>query len=341
MSPIDLPSNLSRPLKVGVIGCGFFGEKRIQACLDIPQFIKITKICDVNHNLVEKLAGRYNLSFTSKPSEIYSDKSIDAVIISIPNKFHAEIAVDAMSHGKHVLCEKPLANTLKNAIKIEKAAIKYSRIVKTGSNHRFFPAVQKAYQLFISGEIGKVLLFKGSIGTNGCRTENSWFWNKNISGGGTFIDNGCHLLDISRMFMGDFVNCLGTFSSLYWKNANVEDYATALYQSKNGGQAIITSSWIQWSGYLYFELWGESGYIIVDNRGCARATVCRKCESFFPVTFDFSNQPIRSYHDELEYFAKCVNNHLETFPNATDGRKVLQMIEALYKSQKTKRLVKI
>ena len=85
------------------------------------------------------------------------------------------------------------------------------------SNHRFFESVIFERKLVEEGKIGKVLSFNGRIGHNGERLKNSWFWKKEISGGGTLLDNGCHLLDLSRLFVGNFTSGKGLTSNSFWK----------------------------------------------------------------------------------------------------------------------------
>lgn len=237
-----------------------------------------------------------------------------------------------MKHGLHVLCEKPLATSPREAKRIVAAAKKYNRILKTGSNHRFFHTVQKAKELVDRGSIGNILLFKGSIGTNGARVSNKWFWDKQYSGGGTFIDNGCHLLDIARMFMGDFTECAASMSTNMWKQTSVEDIGTALYKTKDGRQATITSSWIQWAGYVRIELWGTKGYIIIDSTTHDTVTVGGK--DGLSTTYDYSNEQKDSYHRELRYFAECIRKNIQATPSASDGMAVISMIDAAYRASK-------
>ena len=171
-----------------------------------------------------------------------------------------------MRSGKHVLCEKPVARNAQEALEILKISNETGKKVKVGSNHRYFSSVLKARQIFDSGYIGKVVSFNGRIGHNGERIGGSWFWDKEQSGGGAILDNGCHLLDIARWFMGDFVKGSGLTANAYWKDTEVEDTATGVFATEDGRVATINASWRLLSGYFHFELNGEKGYITVDGR---------------------------------------------------------------------------
>jgi predicted dehydrogenase len=115
-----------------------------------------------------------------------------------------------------------------------------------------------------------------------------------------------------------------------WRNAHVEDVGAAIYQTKDKRQAIITSSWIQWAGYLHVELWGDKGYIIIESTTHDTVTVGAK-EGIF-TTFDYSNELKDSYHRELLYLADCIRKGNQPHPNANDGTAVIAMIEAAYRS---------
>lgn len=316
------------PLKVVIVGGGFFGTKRLEACLSLPKTFTVVGIVDPDTHQQERIHNKYNLPVASSISSLHIDA--DLAIIATPNAYHAIASIDAMKHGMNVLCEKPLAISKKEARRIVSAATKYKKIVKTGSNHRFFHTVQKAKEMVDKGEIGKILFFKGSIGTNGERVSKKWFWTSSISGGGTFIDNGCHLLDIARMFMGDFVSCTATMTTNLWKKSKVEDVGSAIYLTQDNRQAIITSSWIQWAGYVHIELWGEKGYIIIDSTTHDTVTMGGKDGTF--MVYDFSNETKDSYHRELLYLADCIHTHKQPQPNAKDGAVVIDMIEAAYLS---------
>jgi predicted dehydrogenase len=301
----------------------------------MPDIFTVAGVVDPDPAQRTRIAELYRLPVAASLSSL--TPRADIAIVATPNAFHASTSIAAMKQGMHVLCEKPLATTPKEGNMIVAAAKRYKKLVKTGSNHRFFHTVQKAKELVDHGDIGKILYFKGSIGTNGNRVSRRWFWQPKVSGGGTFIDNGCHLLDIARMFLGDFVSCTATMSTNLWKAAGVEDVGSAIYLTRDGRQAVITSSWIQWAGYLHIELWGSKGYIIVDST--THDTITVGGQDGTCVIYDFSNEVKDSYHRELRYFAECIRHNAQPHPSATDGYMVIKMIDAAYQSSRKRRNV--
>lgn len=320
------------PLKSIIIGAGLFGTKRLRACLDMPRDFTVVGIIDSSDAQRKNIQKQFHIPTYSSLSEM--KETADFAIVATPNAYHADMTISALKKGMHVLCEKPLAPTQKEAQRIETASKRYNKFVKTGSNHRFFHTVQKAKELYDRGAIGKLLHFKSSIGINGQRVSGKWFWDPEMSGGGSFIDNGCHLLDIARMFMGNFVSCHAHMANVYWKKSPVEDMGTAIYVTRDNRQAIIMSSWIQWAGYLHIELWGEKGYIIVDSTGRDTVTLGGKTGIF--TTYDYSNEPKNSYHRELLYMKQCILSGTTPTPSAKDGTAVIGMIQSAYTSSRTK-----
>jgi len=329
---------MKKKLHIAVIGCGYFGQKRMQACIDISDVATLVGVVDSNSIIAKKVGELFHVPFATSIKQLRNHIPVDAAIVATPNKYHATCVIEALEEGLHVLCEKPLATSVTEAKRIVKASIKYHRFVKTGSNHRFFPTIQKAYALIQKGTIGNVLYVKGSIGTNGSHTKQSWFWNKDISGGGTYIDNACHMLDITRWIMGDFFSCVGVVGNIYWKNAAVEDIAAGMYKTKNGRFAMITSSWTQWVGYMSLEVWGDKGYILIDSKQ-GQTMILGKTNSEKTKIFDFSHKPISSYQDELRYFVSCIAKNIEPQPTAVDGQAVIHMIEGVYTSAKQNKTI--
>jgi UDP-N-acetylglucosamine 3-dehydrogenase len=298
--------------------------------------ISLAAVVDADGKKARANGRRYEVPFDITLRGALQKTPCDAAIIAVPNVYHKSCVVTALSHGLHVLCEKPLATSTRDADIIVRAAKNYKRLVKTGSNHRFFPSIEKAHQIILSGRIGKILLFRGSIGNNGDHVKNGWFWDKQTSGGGTFIDNGCHLVDIARWFMGDFVSCVGVMENVYWKKTHVEDVGTGIFITKQKQQAVITCSWTQWAGYITIEIWGDKGYILIDSKNGDKLIVGNRTNTK-TKTYDVSSVSPSSYQKELEYFATCIRNHTQPIPSFSDGASVIRLIESLYTSAKEKK----
>lgn len=318
--------------KTVVLGVGSFGEKRARAVKE-SLLGELVGVADISVERAIQVAQRLNVRpFTV--NEVF-EKEADVVCVAAPNKYHMSLTVKALESGKHVLCEKPLSSNAEEAEKMVEASKKTGEFLKMGSNHRYFTSVRRAYEIFESGEIGDIVGFNGRIGNNGERVKESWFWDKEVSGGGTLLDNGCHLIDIARWFMGDFSKVMGVTSNIYWKQCPVEDTACGIFVTNKGKMAVISSCWRQMAGYLHFEINGTDGYITVDGRfdthggdkvywqGNGGKTI--RCE-------DFGHIPPNSYVLELDDFYKALQDGKQPEPSGEDGLKIMGMIDRIYKN---------
>lgn len=319
-------------MNFSVMGLGSFGIKRAQSIKNSTN-AKLINIHDINLEVASKasvLLGVPNVGY----QEILKNKNIDVICICTPNKFHQNIIIDSIDNNKNIFCEKPLARNLEEAENIFNKVNKSNRILQVGSNHRFFESVKYAKKLIDEGVIGEILSFNGRIGHDGERLKNSWFWDKDISGGGTLLDNGCHLLDLARYFIGDFTSGTGLVSNSYWKNINVEDTAGGVFKTESGKMATIFCSWRLMSGYFFFEINGSDGYINVDGRfdthGGDKIFWSLKNEKKF-FTKDFSGIKPDSYKQEIDNFIFNLKNKKECRPSIKDALEIMKMINLIYK----------
>ena len=319
--------------QVGVIGVGSFGEKRA-AAVKVCKNGSLVAVADINTDQASKVADKLEVK-CMEISEMMASPEIDTVIVCVPNKYHYSVVTRALHLHNHVMCEKPLAPTSVQALAMTSTAQKCGRLLKVGSNHRYFSSVLKARELVDSGYIGEVIGFDGRIGHNGERIKNSWFWDEETSGGGTLLDNGHHMLDLARWFMGDFVTVTGLTSNSYWKECKVEDSAAAVLATGEGKMAVVASSWRQMAGYFQFELNGTEGYISVEGRFDSHGGDCLYCRSKKTggviTKYDFGHLSPNSQVLELEDFFNCIENGTKPSPTGEDGAEILKLIETIYR----------
>lgn len=318
-------------MKFAVIGLGSFGIKRASA-INESKLADLCFINDVNIENANKASKLLNVPI-SDYDQILNNEDIDVVCVCTPNKFHKTIIIDALKAGKHVFCEKPYVQNTNEAKEILEITKNSKGVLQLASNHRFFESVMYAKKLVDEGVIGKVLSFNGRIGHNGERLKNSWFWKKDISGGGTLLDNGCHLLDLSRFFVGNFSSGIGSISNSYWKNIDVEDTASGIFKTDDGRTATIYCSWRLFSGYFFFEINGSDGYINVDGRfdthGGDKIYWSNNNDKKL-LSKDFSHIKPNSYLLEINNFISNLKNKRSCSPSAEDGLEIMRMIEYIY-----------
>lgn len=329
---------MAERLGFAVIGCGGIGGTRMKT-ISLNPDLRLVVACDVVEDLAKKRASEFQCEYETDYERVISRGDVDCVVVSTPNKFHAPISIAALGAGKHVICEKPLARNPAEARGMVEASKKAGRILKTGFNHRHFRNVLKARELFDSGIIGNTTFLRARTGHGGGEHMlRSWFWNKEMAGGGTFLDNGVHVLDLARWFLGEIKEAKGYAETLYWP-IEIEDNGFGLFKTIDGKVASIQSSWTEWFGYMYIELYGDEGYIYIDNRNCAK-TECGK-RGGERIVYDFSGMQDESWKLELNEFVSAVQANRRPLGDGYDGLRAIEMAYAIYESSKTGGVVSI
>src|SRR5271170_2371705 len=210
-------------IKVGFLGCGLMARRRAGA---MPGGEAVAGF-DIDAAKVAALRQSYPMMRQCRDIGELVDHC-DAVIVSTPHAFLAESALSAIEAGRHVLIEKPGACRPAEIDPLIAAAAARRVKVRVGFNHRFHPAFRKARALWLEGAAGPPLFVRGRYGHGGRPGyEQEWRFDPTISGGGQAIDQGVHLIDLARWFLGDFVSVSGRLERFFW-NAAVEDNAFML-----------------------------------------------------------------------------------------------------------------
>jgi len=329
---------MSATFSFAVIGCGRMGMRRIGLIRNCTQ-ATLRCVEDSSGEIAEKVGKQAGCEYCTGWESAVSRPDVDCVVVSVPNKFHRDIVIAALGAGKHVFCEKPLARNPVEARQMVEAAEKSGRFLKIGSNLRYFPSVLKAKELLDANRIGEVLFARGWIGHAGWQIG-TWYSDSEVIGGGTLLDNGCHLLDIYRWFLGEVESCVGFASTTLWPIAPLEDNAMALFRFGGGKTAFLQSSWTEWAGYMYLEVYGTEGLIRIDNRGqdCVATLCTRQGQN---SVFDYSKEPPKSYILEFDDYINCIAGGRQPSPSGFDGLRAVQMAHAVYESARRGEEVRI
>jgi predicted dehydrogenase len=214
------------------------------------------------------LAARFGSRSTTRWEDAVADTRVDVVAVCTSNKFLAPIAIAALGAGKHVLCEKPMGRNAGEAAAIAAAANVADRVLKVGFTLRFHPALRKARSLCANGELGPLFFIRAVYGHGGRPGyDREWRGNPDEAGGGELLDQGIHLLDLSRWFLGDLEVVAGLTPRWHWDVAPLEDNAFILLRARTGEVASLQTSWTMWKNRFSFEVFCRDGYVRVDGLG--------------------------------------------------------------------------
>jgi len=250
----------------GIIGAGLIGGKRAAALQSLGE--EIAAVADVNGQRAAELAAKYGAKYFSDWKKITQQGNIDAVVVATTHDALSGISCDALLHGKHVLVEKPAGRNVQEVQAAIAARKKSGKRVAVGFNHRFHPAIKEAKSICDSGKYGKLLYMRARYGHGGrLGYEKEWRFDPKISGGGQLIDQGSHLIDLSRFFSGqEFRLEYAMLANYFWK-AEAEDTAVLLLKSKSGVSSLLSTSSVQWKNIFSFEIFLERAQVNIDGLG--------------------------------------------------------------------------
>ena len=333
-------------MRVGIVGCGLIGRRRAAIVREMPED-ELVMVADVRGARAHALAAELGCRATTNWRTLVDRDDLDAVIVSATNNWLSPITVRALENGEHVLCEKPPGRNSQEAHRMMEAARISGRKLKIGFNHRYHPALWKAKELLDRGEVGSVLFIRCRYGHGGRPDyEKEWRADPQVAGGGELLDQGIHAMDLFRWFLGDFEQAFGYTSTSFW-DMPVEDNGFALFRTSRGQVASLHASWTQWKNLFSFEVFGQEGYLIIDGLGGSygpeRLTLGRKRPESGPPheeRFDFEG-PDTSWQAGWTEFVSAIRHDREPLANGYDGWKAMQMVEAVYQSSRTGRLVRI
>ncbi len=328
-------------LGVGLIGCGEMGRQRATALLRAASF-RLVAVSDLDAVRAAAVASRHGGAVDQDWRALLHREEVDAVIVSTPPSLHAEMCIEALKSGKHVLCEKPLARTPGECRRILDAAKQSGRFLATGFNYRFYPSIRKARALLDSGLIGELDHVRSYAGYSAATHSHPWLRDVEVVGGGALLDIGIHLIDVTRYFLGEVAEVRGFASGSVWGFKGCEDNGFALLRSPTGQIASLHASWTEWRGYRFLvEIYGTRGCIRAwcfpmltqviwaqDRGGRSRRRI-----HLFPMTHIWERLRshrwvgIQSLIQELRAFSLAIRG--EATPLAT-GRDGLRAVEIAY-----------
>lgn len=345
-------------LKVGLVGAGLLGSRRAAVVHEDPSTALII-VADLQGVRAKEVAAKWGAPgcrTTCDWQEVVSFPAVDIVIVSTINKFLAPITIAALQNGKHVLCEKPMGRNLAEVEKAVEAAQAAGKVLKIGFNHRFHPAIRKAHELCTAGEIGLLFFVRCVYGHGGRQGyEREWRCDPDLAGGGELLDQGVHLVDLCRWFVGNFVEAYGFTATYFWEsgrflaedlgpwqlsNFRLEDNAFAILRTRSGQVASLHTSWTQWRNCFSFEVYGRDGFVQVQglggSYGLERLVLGkRKPESGIPeeVVWEFPGAD-GSWQDEWAEFTVTIRHGQQALGNKEDGLEAMRLIDAIYRSSR-------
>ncbi|HXA62987.1 MAG TPA: Gfo/Idh/MocA family oxidoreductase [Streptosporangiaceae bacterium] len=238
------------PLRVGMVGYAFMGAAHSQAWrtagrfFDLPAAVEMTAICGRSEDRVREAAARYGwASYETDWRALVARDDIDVVDVCTPGDSHAPIAIAALEAGKHVLCEKPLANTVAEAEAMADAAEKATGRSMVAFNYRRVPALALARQLIAAGRLGDIRHVRAQYLQDWLVDSDFplvWRLREEKAGSGALGDLGAHIIDIAQFLTGQRITSIGALLETFVAERPLPAESSGLSAAGGAGRGQVT-----------------------------------------------------------------------------------------------------
>jgi predicted dehydrogenase len=319
-------------LGVAIIGCGLIGQKRAKAL----QGSRLVSCSDLDAGRAATLARTAPGAVSVADWRAAIDRpDVDVAVVATTNEALAEVTQFAVEAGKHVIVEKPAARSVAELDPVIHAAERCKRLVRVGFNHRYHPALQKARELVDQGAAGELMFVRGRYGHGGrIGYDKEWRADPALSGGGEMIDQGVHLIDLSRWFLGDFTHVSGFAHTYYWQMP-VDDNGFMLLRTATDRTAFLHVSCTEWKNLFSLEIYGRDAKLHVDglggSYGVERLSFYKMLPEMGPPETTIWEYPRGDQSWALEFAEFQEDIRLQRTPGAglRDARAALAVVEAI------------
>ena len=333
---------MSDPLKVGIAGYGIVGKRRRQ-CIDTHSRLQTVAVCDQTFDGEGLLDDgiRYYANF-----ERLLEEDLDILFVAMSNDMAPVVTISGLEKGLHVFCEKPPGRDMNDIIKVIACEQNHpEQKLKYGFNHRYHDSVKEALRIVHSGELGNVINLRGVYGKSKLITfdQTSWRTERKLAGGGVLLDQGIHMVDLIRLFAGEFSDIYSFISNNVW-NHDVEDNAYALMRTHDGKVAMLHSSATQWRHRFNLEISLSKGSITLSgilsgskSYGAETLTIARVADSDMgdPMEQTIRYNTDTSWLDEVNEFADVVINGAPIENGSSDDAfKTMGLVYEIYCADK-------
>ena len=332
-------------VQVGIIGSGFEADIHAASFQIMPEEAEVAAVASPTPGHPEALAERYGIARVYHDyREMLRDPGIEMVTITAPNRLHERMTLDAAAAGKHVVCEKPLSVTIEEADRMIEGCRRHGVLLMYAEELFFTPKYVKAKEMADQGAFGKIYQVKQSEKHFG--PHSPWFWDVEQSGGGVFMDMGCHGIAFCYWFLDrtpiKSITC-HMATHVHRDKTRGEDDSIAILEFASGAVGVVENSWARRGGMDdRVEIHGEGGVTYANlHMGNALPTyseygfgyAVEKAPSTrgwsYPVFEELWNY---GFPQEMRHFARCVRGKEHPQATGEDGRVVMEALYAGYAS---------
>jgi len=352
---------LTEKIRIGVIGAGNIGSVHIKEFQKFQQECEVVAITDIQLPFAKAKANEFGIPAVFNTfDELIHHPEIDVVIIAVPNQYHAPLAIQSLTAGKHVLLEKPMGINADAARQIVLASQKTDKILMVSHQMRWGSLPMQIKAQVERGELGSIYTAKaGWFRRKGIPGWGSWFTQKAQSGGGPLIDIGVHLLDLALYLMGNPKPVavsgatyaefgpkrrgIGNWGTPNWDGIyDVEDLATAFIRMEDGSTLTLEVSWavhMDTDSEPFIHLMGTEGG--ASLRGNMGKLLTEKFDQAMDEELTAPENDLGERHRLSRHFLECVREGKQPISSAMSGLTSNLVLDAIYESSRKGQEIKL
>jgi len=340
-------------VRIGIVGAGAIGQLRARSVSEHPD-TQVIGVVDPDQTRARAVAETSGARPFTSIDDLLAETP-DAVFVASPLPDHPQSVKTALRAGAHVLCEKPLANTVEACRDMYHTATAADRILAVGFNHRYYPAIAYLKESVDAGLIGKLdhlRVFGGHDGLHNFKAD--WQYQAPASGGGAMMDVGIHMTDLARYIAGDLTHVTGFATNGVWGVEGSEDNAVAVFRGPDTVPVSYQATWTEWKGYrFYVEAYGTEGmvrgyYAPMFNMLVTRTAGGKRRRTFklYPEVIvreklkSWTDTAYRTFTQELDDFLNRISGGSGgRLATGWDGLRAVELAHAVYQSSATNQTV--
>lgn len=329
-------------VKIGIIGCGHIASRHADAIMN-SALMKLTAVCDVNPHTAKSFGEKYGVKWYTDINNLLSNPALDVVNICTPSGLRVEIGLRVAEAGKHLVVEKPMALSLKEADRLIAACGEKGVKLAVMHQNRYITAVERTYKAVSSGSLGKLTHGSAVVRWN----RNDEYFAKAPWRGTRAMDGGCllnqaiHNIDLLQWMMGD-VDMVFGFAATQLRKIESEDNAVAVLKFANGSFGAIEASTTIYPSNLEetLSIFGSKGTVMLGGVSMGKIRTWRiDGDNEADVLAEQASEPelprYSCHQRVLEDMARAILNNCKPVIDGYEGRKALAIIEAIYTSNET------
>lgn len=331
-----------RPITFGLIGCGWIGGLHA-AVINGLDNAELTAVSDINEAAGSHLSSLYHCRYYQDYMALLNDPNIQAVSICLPSGMHGKLAVEALRHGKHVICEKPMEISLEKGEEMIQAAKTSGRKISIIMQHRFDPPIIALKKAISENVIGRILW--AASRTLWYRDDkyysNGWRGTWKYDGGGALMNQSIHYIDLLLYLMGDVRSVSAKCRNLLHSQIETEDIGIADLEFENGSLGTIEGATLCYPGEgSQLCVFAENGSVIIKD-DCLISYHLKDQTEYAgfeallgekPQINPFFGLDERSHKMQYEDFTAAILNDREPLVNGEEALRSIQVIQKIYEA---------